>query len=113
MNNHIFNDIVLASRPRVIKVLPKLDMAIIWIDIWDTQNSSKAKTIINRHFNIGSFITIVCGTNMNPGILQCKNCWKWEHTVGVCHIQGAKCVKCNGPHQTVHYVVATTYYNNK
>ena len=28
-NNHIFNDIVLASRPRVIKVSPKLDMAII------------------------------------------------------------------------------------
>ena len=28
-NNHIFNDIVLASKPRVIKVSPKLDMAII------------------------------------------------------------------------------------
>ena len=28
-NNHIFNDIVFASRPRVIKVSPKSDMAII------------------------------------------------------------------------------------
>jgi len=28
-NNHIFNDIVLASKPRIIKVSPKLDMAII------------------------------------------------------------------------------------
>jgi len=28
-NNHIFNDIVLISRLRVIKVLPKSDMAII------------------------------------------------------------------------------------
>jgi len=35
-NNHIFNDIILASKLRVIKVSPKLDMAIIWIDIWDT-----------------------------------------------------------------------------
>ena len=32
-NNHIFNDIILASRTRVIKVSSKLDMAIIWINI--------------------------------------------------------------------------------
>jgi len=32
-NNHIFNDIVLASKPRIIKVSPKSDMAIIWINI--------------------------------------------------------------------------------
>jgi len=31
--NHIFNNITLASKPRVIKVLPKSDMAIVWIDI--------------------------------------------------------------------------------
>ena len=33
--NHIFDNISLASRPRVIKVLPKLDISIVWIDIWD------------------------------------------------------------------------------
>ena len=33
--NHIFNDIILASKSRVIKVLPKSDMSIIWINIWD------------------------------------------------------------------------------
>ena len=32
-NNHIFNNIILASKPRVIKVSPKLDMSIVWIDI--------------------------------------------------------------------------------
>jgi len=46
-NNYIFNNIVLTSRPRIIKVSLKSDMAIIWIDIWDTQNGSKAKSIIN------------------------------------------------------------------
>jgi len=102
-NNYIFNDIVLTSRLRVIKVLLKLDMTIIWIDIWDIQNGSKAKIIINRYFNVGSFIATVCRANMNPGVLQCKNCWKWEHTASVCYIQGAKYVKCNGPHQTIHH----------
>ena len=33
--NHIFNNITLASKPRVIKVSLKSDMAIVWINIWD------------------------------------------------------------------------------
>ena len=39
--NHIFNNIILTSKPCIIKVSPKLDMAIIWIDIWNIQNGSK------------------------------------------------------------------------
>ena len=31
--NHIFNNIVLASKPCIIKVFPKLDIAIVWSDI--------------------------------------------------------------------------------
>ena len=31
--NHIFNNISLASKPRVIKVSPKSDMSIVWLDI--------------------------------------------------------------------------------
>jgi len=75
-NNHLFNDIVLTSKPRVIKVSPKADMAVIWIDIWDTQNGLNAKKVINQRFSIGSYIATVQSANMNPGILQCKNCWK-------------------------------------
>jgi len=72
--NHIFNDIVLTSKSRVIKISPKSDMSIVWINIWDTQNRSKAKTIINKRFNISSFIMTVHGANMNPGVSLCKNC---------------------------------------
>ena len=32
-NNHIFNSIILASKPKIIKILPKSDMAIVWINI--------------------------------------------------------------------------------
>ena len=32
-NNHIFNNILIASCLRIIKVFPKSDMAIIWLDI--------------------------------------------------------------------------------
>jgi len=57
--NQIFNNIVLASKPQVIKVSPKSDMSIIWIDIWDVQSGNKAKSLINRCFNVERFITTI------------------------------------------------------
>ena len=74
--NHIFNNISLASRPRVIKVSPKSDISIVWIDIWDVQSDSNAKMLINRCFNVSWYIATIRDTNMNLGIPQCKNCWK-------------------------------------
>jgi len=98
--NHIFNNITLASKPRVIKVSPKLDMDIIWIDIWDVQSGVKAKGLVNRYFNFGSFIATIRGANANPGVPQCKNCWRWGHSTFSCKIQGSKCIKCNGSHKS-------------
>ena len=72
--NHIFNNVVLVSRPHIIKVSLRLDMAIIWVDIWNGQSGSKTKELINRCFNIGSYITTVRDANINSGIPQCKNC---------------------------------------
>ena len=71
---HLFKDVVLASKLYVIKVSPKSNMVVVWVDIWDSQSSSLAKNIINCRFNIGQFVVTVCGTNMSLGILQCKNC---------------------------------------
>ena len=102
-NNHLFNNIVLTSKPHIIKVSSKSDMAIVWIDIWDIQTGSNAKKIINCWFNIGSYIITVCGTNINPGVSQYKNCWKWGHMTGVCCIQGAKYVRYNGSYLSEHY----------
>jgi len=51
-STHIFNNICITFKPWVVKVLPKSDMAIIWIDIWDSQSSMSAKTLINHCFNI-------------------------------------------------------------
>jgi len=73
---HLFNDMLLASKPQIIKASSKSDMAVVWVNIWDSQNGSSAKNIINYCFNIGRFIATVQGMNMNPGISQCKNCWE-------------------------------------
>jgi len=52
----LFEPVNLAAKPRVIKASPKSDMAIIWFDIWDSQNGSKAKLLINHSFNFGRYI---------------------------------------------------------
>jgi len=67
-NNHIFNNITIMSRPRVIKVLPRSDIAIIWLDIWNTQSSNRVKGLINRCFNVRSYIVTIQGANINLGI---------------------------------------------
>jgi len=72
--NQIFDDIKLVSRLRVIKVSSKSDMSIVWINIWDHQSGNKAKCLINWCFNVGRYIAAIRGANMNPGVLQCKNC---------------------------------------
>ena len=74
--NQIFDNITLAFKPCVIKVLPKSDILIIWIDIWDVQSESRAKGLINQYFNIERYIATIRGANINPSVLLCKNCWK-------------------------------------
>ena len=91
---------MLVLKPRIIKVSSKSDIVIVWIDIWNNQNGNNAKKIINRWFNVGNVIATVRSANMNPGVPQCKNCWKWGHLAEVCQIQGSKCAKYNGPHLT-------------
>ena len=67
--NHIFDNIMLALRLWIIKVSLKSDMAIIWIDIWDIQSSNKAKGLINKYFNIESYIATIRDANMSFSML--------------------------------------------
>ena len=101
--NQIFDNITLTSKLQVIKISSKSNMSIIWINIWDIQSGSRANSFINWCFNVGRYITTIKDANMNLRVLQCKNCWKWEHSTFSCRIQGSKCVKYNGPHKLKNY----------
>jgi len=74
-------------------------MSIVWIDIWNIQSRTNTKMLINRCFNIGKYIATIQGANINLGVLQCKNCWKWRHATFSYRIQGSKYVKYNGPYK--------------
>ena len=67
---HLFNNIVLTSQSHIIKASSKFDMAVIWVNILDSQNGIKAKSPINRCFNIGYHIATILETDLSPGIPQ-------------------------------------------
>ena len=100
---HIFNNITLASKSCVIKVLAKSDMVVVWINIQDSQSESAVKNIINQCFNVRWYIAIVHGTNMNPDVSQNKNCWKQRHLTLSCYSHVFRCAKCNRTHTTEHH----------
>jgi len=64
--NHIFNNIVVTSKPQIIKISLKSDMAIIWLDIWDIQSGSNVKSLTNRCFNVERHIAMIRDTNVKP-----------------------------------------------
>ena len=99
----MLKDITLASPPHVICTSKNSDMSVIWVNIWDSQNGTKAKTIINRSFNFGKHITTIKGTSMNPGVPQCYNCWKWGYITFACCAYRSKCQKCGSPHKLEHH----------
>ena len=69
--SYIFNDIILTFWSYIIKASFKSDIAIVWIDIWDFQNSIKVKLLINRCFNVGQHITTIVVTT----------CWNSTHSM--------------------------------
>ena len=65
---YLFKNVMLALKLHVIKVSFKSNIAVVWVDIWNSQSSSLAKNIINHHFNVGQFVATICSTNINLGI---------------------------------------------
>ena len=89
-NTYIFNNITLASHLAIIKAFPKSDIAIIQINIWDFQNNTETKKLINKCFNIEQYIIIIRETDINLDIPQYKIYWKWGHTTFAYYTHGTK-----------------------
>lgn len=100
---YIFDNIKNMSKLCIVKISLKSNITIAWINIWESESGSATKLLINCCFNISSFIATIHSANMNPSVLQCKNCWRWDYTTFVCYFQETKCLKCNGLHKVEHH----------
>ena len=97
------------SKPQVIKLLPKSDIAIVQLDIWNIQSKSKAKCLINKCFNIESFIVTIQRANIKFSIFQYKNCQKQGYINFAYQFQGSQCIKCNNSYKTKYYCYFAWY----
>ena len=100
---HIFKDVTLTSKSYIIKALSNSDSAVVWVDIWNSQNSSIAKFIINSCFNVGKYNATIHGTNMNLGVSQYKSCQKQGHSMLTCQLYTSRCSKCYRSYNTKHH----------
>lgn len=81
------------------------------LHIFDNVNiTSRPHVVVNFCFNVSSFIATIKRANMNSGISQYKNCWKWDHTIFLYHLQETRCLNCNGLHKVKHHCHFTWYY---
>jgi len=70
-------------------------------------------TLINHSFNFECHTTIVRGTAIYPGVVQCCNCWHWGYPTHACHTQGTKCQKCGSLYRVEnHRLLAWCYKAN-
>jgi len=73
-SSYFLNDITLAFHSHVIKTFLKSDIIVIWVNVWNFQNKTKAKGLINRYFNIRHYIATIWEININFRVFQYKNC---------------------------------------
>ena len=76
---YIFNNVVLISKPCIIKASNNSNLAI-------------------RHF-----ITTIYSTNINLSIPQYKNYWKWDHLTFRYQLYMFWYIKCMRPHKSEHH----------
>ena len=76
----LFESVILAFMPCIMKASPNYDILVTQINIWDFQRDSKGRTFINHSFNFGQYVTIVQETNMYPRVSQYYNYQCQEHS---------------------------------
>jgi hypothetical protein len=85
--------------PRVIKSKGSNDMAVIFLDVWDSQNGINTKDVVNKVYHIGGKLIRIEYACPREFVPQCQKCWAWNHGTKACRLNHYRCPKCNGGHK--------------
>jgi hypothetical protein len=85
--------------PRVIKSKGSNDMAVAFLDVWDSQNSINTKDIVNKMYHIHGKLVRIEYARPREFVPQCQKCWAWTHGTKACRLNHYRCPKCNGGHK--------------
>ncbi|KAF9439734.1 hypothetical protein P691DRAFT_649116, partial [Macrolepiota fuliginosa MF-IS2] len=66
-----------------------------------------ASTLIGRTLFLNRGMVTIKGAKVHTRTPQCQQCWKWGHTMGMCHCPAIWCPICSGPHMGANHCSIT------
>jgi hypothetical protein len=94
------NGLSCVCTPRVIRSKGSNDMAVVFMDVWDSQNGFNTSNIVNKMYHLGGKLIHIEYARPREFVPQCQKCWLWTHSTKGCRINHQKCARCHGGHQT-------------
>jgi hypothetical protein len=89
--------------PAIVQSKGSNDMAIAFVDMWDSKNGIRTKELINKVYYIGGKLIKVEYARQREFVPQWQNCWSWTHGTSWCHINHQRCAWCGQPHKTTNH----------
>jgi hypothetical protein len=72
--------------PAVVRSKGSNDMAIAFVDVWDSKNGIRTKELVNKVYHIGGKLIKLEYARQREFVPQCQNCWSWTHGTSRCRI---------------------------
>jgi hypothetical protein len=94
--------------PAVVRSKGSNDMAIAFVDVWDSKHGIRTKELVNKVYHIGGKLIKLEYARQREFMPQCQNCWSWTHGTSRCCINHQRCTRCGQPHKTENHDLFTT-----
>jgi hypothetical protein len=94
--------------PAVVRSKGSNDMAIAFVDVWDSKNGIRTKELVNKVYHIGGKLIKLEYARQREFVPQCQNCWSWTHGTSRCRINHQQCARCGQPHKTENHDLFAT-----
>ncbi|XP_006463074.1 hypothetical protein AGABI2DRAFT_119893 [Agaricus bisporus var. bisporus H97] len=72
-----FRGLECVRRPAVVRSRGSRDMAVAFVDVWDSKTGSRTKDLVNKVYHIRGKLIKVEYTRQREFVPQCQKCWKW------------------------------------
>ncbi|KAF7779141.1 hypothetical protein Agabi119p4_3486 [Agaricus bisporus var. burnettii] len=95
-------------KPAVVRSRESKDMAVAFVDVWDSKTGSRTKELVNKVYHIRGKLIKVEYARQRKFVLQCQKCWKWNHGTSRCRLSHQLCARCGQPHMTKNHTVFAT-----
>ncbi|KAF7763792.1 hypothetical protein Agabi119p4_8329 [Agaricus bisporus var. burnettii] len=103
-----FRGLECVRKPAVVRSRGSKDMAVAFVDVWDTKTGSRTKELVNKVYHIRGKLIKVEYARQREFVPQCQKCWKWNHGTSRCRISHQLCARCGQPHMTKNHTAFAT-----